>query len=177
MRVHANRKAQRREGREGEKLAEVDVPDSVVDQRRFGMAMTVAGVLLGWWSNTSGVSGMAHYQALSHEELLSELASTNDGVLSTSIMGGLFVVMGIVLTVDVLTRFFRALWHRIEPPGEATSIPVRRQPHLSWGKRPAVAVLPFRDQGGDTTQAYFSDGISEDIIRSLSRSHGLYVIA
>ena len=66
---------------------------------------------------------------------------------------------------------------RIDPPGSATSIPVRRQPHLSWGKRPAVAILPFRDQGGDTTQAYFSDGISEDIIRSLSRSHGLYVIA
>ena len=81
------------------------------------MAMTVAGVLLGWWSNTSSVTGMAHYRNLSHEELLTELASTNDGALSTSIMGGLFVVIGIVLLVDVLTRFFRALWHRIEPPG------------------------------------------------------------
>jgi TolB-like protein/class 3 adenylate cyclase len=67
--------------------------------------------------------------------------------------------------------------YRIDQPGSATGIPAPRQPHLSWGKRPAVAVLPFRDQSGDATQVYFSDGISEDIIRSLSRSHGLHVIA
>jgi hypothetical protein len=30
-------------------------------------------------------------------------------------MGGLFVVFAVVLLVDVLTRFFDALWLRIEP--------------------------------------------------------------
>lgn len=56
-------------------------------------------------------------------------------------------------------------------------IPAPRQPHLSWSNRPAIAVLPFRNVGGDSEQAYFSEGISEDIICGLSRSHALYVIA
>jgi TolB-like protein/class 3 adenylate cyclase/Tfp pilus assembly protein PilF len=67
--------------------------------------------------------------------------------------------------------------YRIDPPESGSKIPVPRQPHLSWSKRPAVAVLPFRDLGANTRQAYFSEGISEDIIRGLSRSHALYVIA
>jgi adenylate cyclase len=66
---------------------------------------------------------------------------------------------------------------RIDPREVDTKIPAPRQPHLSWNKRPSIAVLPFRDLAGDTDQAYFSEGISEDIIRSISRSHALYVIA
>ena len=66
---------------------------------------------------------------------------------------------------------------RIDPLQAESGIPFRRQPHLSWTKRPAIAVLPFRDLGGNADQAYFSEGISEDIIRSISRSHAMYVIA
>src|SRR5215475_7726860 len=36
---------------------------------------------------------------------------------------------------------------------------------------PAIAVLPFSNLSGDATQAYFSDGITEDIITDLSRWH------
>ena len=43
--------------------------------------------------------------------------------------------------------------------------------------RPAVAVLPFDNPGGDPGQAYFADGITEDIITGLSRFRGLLVIA
>jgi hypothetical protein len=82
------------------------------------VAMSTAGILFGWWFNTTSVADMARYRSLTHEELLTELASTNDGVLSTSIMGGLFLVAIVVLTVDVLTRFFQAIWDRIEPPTE-----------------------------------------------------------
>jgi hypothetical protein len=31
-------------------------------------------------------------------------------------MGGLFVVVAIVLATDALTRLFKAIWLRIEPP-------------------------------------------------------------
>jgi TolB-like protein/class 3 adenylate cyclase/Tfp pilus assembly protein PilF len=55
--------------------------------------------------------------------------------------------------------------------------PARAQPHLSWGKRPRIAVLPFRNLGEDPEQKYFGEGITEDIIGGLSRSHALYVIA
>jgi adenylate cyclase len=44
-------------------------------------------------------------------------------------------------------------------------------------ERPAVAVLPFDNMGGDPEQAYFSDGITEDIITELSRFRELMVIA
>ena len=41
----------------------------------------------------------------------------------------------------------------------------------------SIAVLPFDNMSGDPEQAYFADGISEDIITDLSKITGLFVIA
>jgi adenylate cyclase len=43
--------------------------------------------------------------------------------------------------------------------------------------KPAVAVLPFDNLSGDPEQAYFSDGITEDVITELARFRALLVIA
>ena len=43
--------------------------------------------------------------------------------------------------------------------------------------KPSIAVLAFNNMSGDAEQAYFSDGISEDIITDLSKVSGLHVIA
>ncbi|TCN28460.1 adenylate/guanylate cyclase domain-containing protein [Sinorhizobium americanum] len=43
--------------------------------------------------------------------------------------------------------------------------------------RPTVAVLPFDNMSGDTDQAYFADGLTEDIIANLARNPHLQVIA
>lgn len=43
--------------------------------------------------------------------------------------------------------------------------------------KPSIAVLPFANMSGDPEQEYFSDGISEDIITSLSQSSQMLVIA
>src|SRR4051812_4686271 len=83
------------------------------------LAMSVVGVLLGWLINIDSSSTMTHYRSLSHDALLSELAKQNDGQLGTSIVGALFVVAALVIAVDLLTRFFEALWRRIEPPRPA----------------------------------------------------------
>src|SRR4051794_17049856 len=48
---------------------------------------------------------------------------------------------------------------------------------LSPPDKPAVAVLPFDNLSGDPEQAYFSDGITEDIITELCRFRELLVIA
>ena len=43
--------------------------------------------------------------------------------------------------------------------------------------KPSIVVLPFKNMSGDPEQAYFSDGITEDIITELSRFRTLFVIA
>jgi hypothetical protein len=80
------------------------------------LAMSMVGALLGWWASVDDLSTMTHYRGLSHAALLTELAQTNDGRVSTSIIGGLIVVISVVLLVDVLSRFFDAVWRRIESP-------------------------------------------------------------
>ena len=81
------------------------------------LAMSLVGALFGWWASVDDLSTMTHYRAMSHDALITELAQKNGGQVSTSIMGGLFVVVAIVVLVDVLTRFFDAVWLRIELPG------------------------------------------------------------
>ena len=44
-------------------------------------------------------------------------------------------------------------------------------------KRPAVAVMPFVNQTGDARDEYFSDGLTDELIRALSRVEGLRVTA
>jgi len=57
------------------------------------------------------------------------------------------------------------------------SAAVSRKPVLSLPDKPSIAVLPFHNMSDDPDQEYFSDGISEDIITSLSRMPWFFVIA
>ena len=43
--------------------------------------------------------------------------------------------------------------------------------------KPSIAVLPFLNVSGDPMQAYFSDGITNDMITELSRFRSMFVIA
>jgi serine/threonine protein kinase len=45
------------------------------------------------------------------------------------------------------------------------------------GRRTSIAVLPFKNIGGDSEMEYFSDGVTEDIINALTQVDGLYVAA
>jgi adenylate cyclase len=47
----------------------------------------------------------------------------------------------------------------------------------SFPDRPSIVVLPFANMSPDVEQAYFSDGITEDIITDLCKVSGLFVIA
>ena len=44
-------------------------------------------------------------------------------------------------------------------------------------EKPSIAVLPFANLSGDPKQDYFSDGITEHIITSLSNVPNIFVIA
>jgi adenylate cyclase len=53
-----------------------------------------------------------------------------------------------------------------------------RPPHYSvLADKPSVVVLPFANMSGDPEQQCFSDGLTDDVINSLSRSRSLFVIA
>ncbi|MFB3042037.1 MAG: adenylate/guanylate cyclase domain-containing protein [Candidatus Poribacteria bacterium] len=70
---------------------------------------------------------------------------------------------------------------------QSTTQPLSKLPSESYealiGERfelpdkPSIAVLPFQNMSGDPEQEYFADGMSEDIITTLSRVPGLFVIA
>jgi adenylate cyclase len=55
----------------------------------------------------------------------------------------------------------------VQGSGEALPLP----------DKPSIAVLAFANMSSDPEQEYFSDGIADDIITELSRSHSLFVIA
>lgn len=65
---------------------------------------------------------------------------------------------------------------RIEEASEART--ARSQlTSIAWSNRPTLAVLPFRNSGGNPSEDYFGEGITEDIIAGLSRNRMLFVIA
>jgi adenylate cyclase len=43
--------------------------------------------------------------------------------------------------------------------------------------KPSIAVLPFKNLSGDSAQEYFSDGMTDELITSLSKFSGLFIIA
>src|ERR1019366_222382 len=81
------------------------------------------------------------------------------------------------VTVKNIDRPIRVWkWH---PDSDAVSgqPAAAAQPARAPSEQPSIAVLPFDNMSGDPEQAYFSDGITEDIITDLSKIAGLMVIA
>ncbi len=76
-----------------------------------------------------------------------------------------FVIVGAALALVVAGI---AVQQRMKPGGEAD--PASAAPR-------SIAVLPFTNVGGDTADAYFADGIAEELATRLSKVAGLRVIA
>jgi TolB-like protein/class 3 adenylate cyclase/Tfp pilus assembly protein PilF len=110
-----------------------------------------------------------------------QLAAPGEIIVTSAVHGYVWNKMPVAfsdLGERVLKNISRPIRiYRIEARDTRTSVPVNSQPHLSWTRRPGLAVLPFRNLGGQPEEGYFCEGITEDIIGGLSRSHALYVIA
>jgi adenylate cyclase len=59
---------------------------------------------------------------------------------------------------------------------EGAAAPERDEP-LTPSDKPSIAVLPFDNMSSDPDQEYFTDGLVDDIITTLSKLSGLLVIA
>ena len=74
-------------------------------------------------------------------------------------------------TLKNIARPVRA--YRLHPE----AVPAKPALALPLPDKPSIAVLAFENMSGDPEQAYFTDGIVEDIITALSRFKQLFVIA
>ncbi|HWK32890.1 MAG TPA: CadC-family transcriptional regulator, partial [Hyphomicrobium sp.] len=63
-----------------------------------------------------------------------------------------------------------------EPATEPPAATISRLP-VALPHKPSIAILPFQNLSGDPEQAYFADGVVDDIITALSRVRWLFVIA
>jgi TolB-like protein len=61
--------------------------------------------------------------------------------------------------------------------GDLEPSAVGSRPAIALPNKPSIAVLPFQNLSGDPEQAYFADGVVEEIITALSRIRWLFVIA
>ena len=71
-----------------------------------------------------------------------------------------------------------AMWNfYLRPSPPPVEVAREKTPGLELPKKPSIAVLPFVNIGGDPEQEYFSDGITEEIIITLSKVPHMFVIA
>src|SRR6516165_11845123 len=79
---------------------------------------------------------------------------------------------------SAVSRLRDALGDSANSPSFIETIPKRGYRFLvPIPKRPSVAVMPFVNQTGDVGDEYFSDGLTYELIRVLSRIEGLRVTA
>ena len=67
-----------------------------------------------------------------------------------------------------------AIWRPWEPGIEPASVEKMAFP---LPDKPSIAVLPFTNLSDESGQAYFADGMTDDLITDLSKISGLFVIA
>src|SRR5216684_1924769 len=83
-------------------------------------------------------------------------------------IGGIASVIAVIVLIQQLS---------LRPPATTASIPPAQHRVLPLPSIPSIAVLPFTNMSGDREQEYFSDVITYDLILSLARFPGMFVIA
>jgi adenylate cyclase len=86
------------------------------------------------------------------------------------------ILIAVAIIVIVASGASAWWWQRLAPP-PAAKLTDTAGLSLPLPDKPSIAVLPFVNMSGDKEQEYFSDGMTEDVITSLSKLSGLFVIA
>ncbi len=80
----------------------------------------------------------------------------------------------IVATAIIAVVFWRVAFYKTPVPPDSIDLSNAVYP---LGDKPSLAVLPFENLTGDPQQEYFSDGIADQLITSLSQEPYIYVAA
>jgi len=109
------------------------------------------------------------YKALMDPEAVGKVIGETRPEAKQGLRMALAVVIVLLLVVGGVL-----IWRIASPPVEVTSVEKTAFP---LPEKPSLAVLPFDNLSGDSSQDYFSDGITESIITELSKLSNLFVIA
>ncbi len=84
--------------------------------------------------------------------------------------------MGLVVVVIVVVAAI-VIWKYYTPPTPKMEVASKEKMAFPLPDKPSIAVLPFVNMSEDPKQEFFSDGMTEEIITTLSKSPYLFVIA
>jgi adenylate cyclase len=102
------------------------------------------------------------------KKLDAKKAATRKWIMATvSVFGAIILVVLIVIIYNLYLR----------PETRSKSIASELIPEAELSKKPSIAVLPFENFSEDPEQAFFSDGLTEDLITGLSKIKEILVIA
>jgi adenylate cyclase len=122
-----------------------------------------------------------HGDGINIASRIQQLASPGEIVMTAAVRDYVWNKLGVELT-DLGERSLKNISrpvriYRLEQEGGGSARRRVAQPHLSWNNRPSIAVMPFKNLGGDPNEEYFGEGITEDIIGALAHNRSLLVIA
>jgi adenylate cyclase len=125
--------------------------------------------------------GRRHGDGVNVAARIQQLASPGEIVMTSAVRDFIWNKLGDALT-DLGERSLKNISrpvriYRLEQDVLGASARRFVQPHLTWNNRPSVAVMPLKNLGGDPTEEYFGEGITEDIIGALACNRALLVIA
>ena len=109
------------------------------------------------------------YRVLLKPEAFGKLVGDKQPLLSR------WHLAAVVIVLVIGAAAFWIYYMRLTPsPEEPVS---QSKTALQMGERASIAVLPFSNLSGEPEQAYFSDGITNDLITALSKFREILVIA
>ena len=118
--------------------------------------------------------GLDPLRETSHRRLMETLSGRGDRGLALRQYEELKKLLKDELGIDPAPET-RALAERLAAEDKSAAFPsvVPARPQPKADMRPTLAVMPFKNLSGDSSQDYFSDGITDDIITELSRFRNL----
>jgi adenylate cyclase len=89
-------------------------------------------------------------------------------VISACLVLVLLVVAGVLWSsLGTDRKSFGIPWYANRSPAKSSQLEAK----------PAIAILPFANQSGDSTREYFADGLTQDVINALGRFSALTVMS